>query len=67
MPAPQRIPPLTPAPVQVHTLPPRLQTIFTILLTHQEHICQYQSGTLIIQFKQSSVTAKLTNNLPLER
>lgn len=67
MPAPQRVPLAIPAPVQVQTLPARLQTILTILLTHQQQICHYDSGTLIIQFKQSSVTAKLTNNLPLER
>lgn len=62
-----RPPPLPPAPIQVQSMPPRLQTIITILLTHQDHICQYSSGTLIIQFKHNSVTAKLTNNLPLER
>jgi hypothetical protein len=51
--------------LDLRTLPPRLQTMVTILLTHQEHICHYQQGTLIIQFEKERTTAKLTNTLPL--
>lgn len=60
-------PPATPAqpPLSLHTLPARLQTMITILLTHQDHICHYQQGTLIITFEKERTTAKLTNTLPL--
>jgi hypothetical protein len=52
-------------PLYLHTLPTRLQTIITILLTHQEHICHYQQGTLIVQFEKERLSAKLTSTLPL--
>lgn len=62
---PKRLPPPLQAEVSLHTLPLRLQTMITILLTHQDRICDYQQGTLIIQFEKERTTAKLTNTLPL--
>jgi hypothetical protein len=61
------IPPPHPrqAPLYLHTLPPRLQTMITILLTHRELISHYESGTLVFQFRKEMTEAKLTNNLPL--
>lgn len=53
------------APILLHTLPPRLQAMITILLTHRELISHYESGTLVFQFRKEMTEAKLTNNLPL--
>lgn len=52
------------APPPVAAPPERIQQMIHVLLENQQIICQYPSGTLVFQFQQNDVQAKMTYTLP---